>query len=485
MKTFLLIAILTFAAWTLQAQDDSTHIETPHAEAPQEPVNVPVVTKVADKLEWYGSLLTDNRYNFNKHVNTFAREEYRLSLTPVFKTNRTAFRGDIWVRTLNYPVVTSYTALSDINTLRRLDIDIREAYFDVYDFLIKGLDLRAGRQRIAWGSADRLNPTDNLNPYDFEDLWDFGRHLGSNSIKLSYYVSDLTFTGVFIPVFTPSLAPEGSLIDAFMPEVAFPASVVNNNSIIYLKYNSITDTLVLPEKNIGNSIFGFKVEKPFGNFNTSVSFVRGRDILPAPVKTSITPLILAGDTMTINVRSQLLYPRMDIIGFDFAGSLFNMGVWGEAALFFPEKITNNTTMSLLGLTLLEEDSVTVDDKPFVRFAAGLDYTFSNGAYLNMQYLHGFVHEKGKDLNDYYIVALNYPVLNGKLTLSPINACLQVDDYSDFMNKHALIYMPEISYSGIDNTAIALGMRLIDGNRNTGFGRLGRQDEVFVRLKYSF
>jgi hypothetical protein len=41
------------------------------------------------------------------------------------------------------------------------------------------LELTVGRQRIAWRTADRLNPTDNINAYDLEDIWDFGRHHGS------------------------------------------------------------------------------------------------------------------------------------------------------------------------------------------------------------------------------------------------------------------------------------------------------------------
>jgi len=58
-------------------------------------------------------------------------------------------------------------------------LQLREAYLDLNGLLHSSIDIRIGRQRIAWGSADRLNPSDNLNPQEFEDFWDFGRHTPS------------------------------------------------------------------------------------------------------------------------------------------------------------------------------------------------------------------------------------------------------------------------------------------------------------------
>ncbi len=469
----------------LMAQNDTLVTEV-GTEANEVTEISPVVSNATPALKWNGSFLTDNRLNIYNGKNHFSWEEYRLSLAPEISIgNRSSFKSELWVRSLNYARLNSYSQLSAKEYIQNIDADLREAYFEVYGFLSPALDIRIGRQRIAWGTADKLNPTDNINAYDMEDLWDFGRHLASNSIKAVYYLHDFTFTGAFVPVYTPTLAPDSSLVTALMPDFNLPASVMNNSSLLYLKYNNITDSLILPERNIENSIFAFKIEKPFGNFNTSVSYTQGRDILPSPFQTDIKPLSLNGDTITIDVRSQIKYPRMRIVGGDFAGSVFNIGIWGEAALFIPEKITNKTSMKLMGLTLMEQDSVTVDDKPYVKVAAGFDYTFKNGWYLNMQYLHGFVHEKGNDLNDYYVLSLNCPLFNEKLKLSPANACLVVDDYNDIQNRYAVIYMPELTYSGIDNAQFSIGVRIIEGSSKTSFGKLSNRDEVFLKMKYSF
>jgi len=477
MKKIASFLFLGFIYFSLSAQNDSISYED---NIPTAPTYTP-----ANVLQINGNIQTDNRFNIYKNNKTFSREEYRLSFFPEYKTNRTAFKSELWVRTLNFPTVNSYTGLSDKNLIQKIDFDIREAYFDVYDFLISGLDLRVGRQRIAWGTADRLNPTDNLNPYDLEDIWDFGRHLGSNSLKLSYYLNDFTFSGVFIPTFTPSLAPDESLIQAFMPEINFPSTIVNNNSILNLKYNNMTDSLMVPSRSINNTIFGLKIEIPISTFNTSISYMYGRDVLPAPQNTTIKPVSLIGDTLKIDILSQIVYPRMKVIGADLAGSLWNIGVWAEAALFMPEKITNTTSMSMAGNILMQTDSVTVDNKPYIKVAAGFDYTFSNGWYLNTQYLHGFIHEKGKELTDYYVVSLRCPLFRNKITLSPANACLQIKDYKDLQNNYAFVFMPEISYQGIDNVNFIMGLRLIEGSNKTAFGKLRNNDEVFMKLKYSF
>ena len=59
---------------------------------------------------------------------------------------------------------------------------IREAYLD----LSHGpLDLRIGKQIIAWGRADRINPTDNLTPRDYTLLVpdDDDQRLGTPAVK--------------------------------------------------------------------------------------------------------------------------------------------------------------------------------------------------------------------------------------------------------------------------------------------------------------
>jgi hypothetical protein len=145
----------------------------------------------SDNIKWGGYLQTDNRLRL-KGDNDFSWHEYRLDLkTEVKPIEKAHFYSEVWLRSLGFPTVENSADLVSKDKVSPLNLDLREAYVDLYGFLFDNLDLRIGRQRIAWGTADKLNPTDNLNPDDLEDIWDFGRHLGSDGLKASDLYSDI------------------------------------------------------------------------------------------------------------------------------------------------------------------------------------------------------------------------------------------------------------------------------------------------------
>jgi hypothetical protein len=59
------------------------------------------------------------------------------------------------------------------------------------------------------------------------------------------------------------------------------------------------------------------------------------------------------------------------------------------------------------------------------------------------------------------------------------------DFSDIKNNYAFVYMPEISYKPVEDCEISIGLRLIDGKEETNFGMMKEDDEVFLKVKYSF
>ena len=65
------------------------------------------------------------------------------------------------------------------------NIRVREGYL-AYD--TSALSVRLGRQIVAWGRADRINPTDVLSPKDFTLLSydDEGQRTGIDAMKLRY-----------------------------------------------------------------------------------------------------------------------------------------------------------------------------------------------------------------------------------------------------------------------------------------------------------
>ncbi|MBW2332180.1 MAG: hypothetical protein JRF08_01610 [Deltaproteobacteria bacterium] len=424
-------------------------------------------------VKWNGYLQTDNRLQL-KGDNDFSWQEYRLDLkTEVKPIEKAHFYSEVWLRSLSFPTVQNSADLVDKNKISPLNLDFREAYVDLYGFLFDNLDIRIGRQRIAWGTADKLNPTDNLNPDDIEDIWDFGRHLGSDALKASYYLRDWTFEAVYIPIFTPAVLPRGDLASALSPSMELPTG---------LTLRDLTDTIIMPTNNFKeSSITGVKILNNFFGYDFSLSYVYGRDDLPLTRKVTFTPTDKSGE---IDIASELIYPRMHIAGIDMAGAIANIGVWAEVAVFFPEEVKMTTDLSALGMGI--QEAIALDDKPYVKYILGADYTFKNGIYINGQYLHGFIHEKGNDnLEDYFMFGLEKKFFNDKLKIIPIGGGIEIKDFKDIENNYALILSPEIAYFPVDDAELTLGIRLIDGKGTTAFGRVKDKDELYFKVKYSF
>jgi hypothetical protein len=88
---------------------------------------------------------------------------------------------------------------------------VREAYIEYENGPLR---IRAGQQIIAWGRADRINPTDNLSPSDFTFLSqeDDEQRQGIAALSVqAKFTGPWSVTGIYVPRFTPHVVPVGSL----------------------------------------------------------------------------------------------------------------------------------------------------------------------------------------------------------------------------------------------------------------------------------
>lgn len=427
-----------------------------------------------EPFNFYGELMVDNRFRLSKgHEWSWNENRLDLNLEKRFHGKAKVY-GDIWLRSFGFPLLTSTDQLFNKDLTSPYNLEIREAYASLYGFIFKNLDVTIGRQRIAWGTADRLNPTDNINAYDLEDIWDFGRHHGSDGIRLDYYVKDFKIEGIYVPFFRPATLPMGDWSEAFVPDIQIIAPVTINYA---------GDSLIMPENNLReNSSYALKVAGFLGGFDFSFSYLYGREGLPMPQTNIVYPTETPG---MLEVKSELYYPRINVFGFDMAGAIGSVGVWGEAAVFLPpEQVIMQTDLSAIGMPPM--DSLILDDKPYVKFVAGADYTFRDGSYLNFQYLHGFIHERGaKNLDDYFMVDYEKAFLNDKLKIKPLTGGFVVGDWKNMKDNHVVMYMPSISYLPVSVAEITLGIRWIDGQGDNVFSNVADKDEFFFKVSYKF
>ncbi len=193
------------------------------------------------EVEINGYILSDIRLFSQKNYKFYWNEnrfDLKLKASPLEEAQ---IYVEFWGRSFGFPEVRTSTDLmrQEKDKVSPWSLSFREAYVDLYGFLTPNLDIRIGLQRITWGTGDKLNPTDNLNPDDLEDIWDFGRHLGSHAVKASYYLGDYTLTAVFIPIFTPATLPIEEWAGAFSTPVELPPG---------LSLRNLSDRVITPEK---------------------------------------------------------------------------------------------------------------------------------------------------------------------------------------------------------------------------------------------
>ncbi len=425
-----------------------------------------------------GYIQTDNRIQTKS--NKFTWNENRLNLRlEGAPSDKYHYFSEIRLRGFGFPATSRFSDLQmqEKNKVYPWGLEFREAYVDLYGFGLKNLDVRIGRQVIAWGTADALNPTSNISPDDLEDIFNFGEKLGTNAVNASYYIGDnLTINGVYVPVFTPATLPFGDFADAFSAPMDLPPGMV---------VRRLSDKIILPERKPSESSqIGLKASTNLLGYDLSLSYFKGRDDLPILSKATITPVDMIG---TVDITTELIYPEMQVIGGDFAGSIGSVGIWGEGAVYMPEEVTM-TTIAPSPITGQMETTQTValDDEPYCKFVLGGDYTFKNGLYFNGQYLHGFLHERGKDeLNDYFTFRLEKTLLNDKFKIVPIGGAVAINDWDDVKNNYGLVYAPELSYFPSDNVELNIGSFIIDGKGDNMFGMIKGLDEIIFRLKVSF
>ena len=430
---------------------------------------------LAAQVHLGGDLETYNRYWVHADSGRWTWNENRLQLQlEANPAENLHLYGELRLRAFGFPRI---TGISDLQRQQKdrvypWALEIREAYADLYDFLVPGLDLRLGRQVIAWGTADKINPTSNLSPYDYEDFFDFGAKLGVNALRAIYTRDPWSLEVDVVPVFTPATLPPAEWSGAMMPLAPSqlpPLTVLRNTHF----------AVATPEPTAENTQVGVKLGTTLADWDLSVSYYRGFDGLPLADTIRFVPV---DTTLLSDLEAHLVYPRIQVFGADLAGSFRSVGLWAEGALVVPETFVQ--VIYPAWQPLLVKD--TLLKKPYLKFVLGGDYTFKNGLYVNAQYIHGFLHERGPDsLRDYFVVRLEKRFHNDEVTLAPLTFAAEVADWDAPGDHYGYAWIPELKYAPTDNLEIRLGAFVLDGKPGTLFGRMKTHDEVFLRIKVSF
>lgn len=335
-----------------------------------------------------------------------------------------------------------YSDIKEIDNLtlrERVDpyrFEANSAYIDIYNILPR-LDLRVGRQVVVWGAADKFNPTANVSPLDFSDPLLFGKALGNNMLRADWNpIGDWTITGVVVPIFRPNQLPRSApiaLLDPTRPLSVQDDSVQRSVTILTpppAGISSLTAAPVIPEVSLNNVQYALRVAGRVLDQDVSLSYYHGRFAFPVPSLGIVT-----SNGPKYDVEIGLVYPRMDVLGFDIAGTipkLAGMGYWIEGAVIFPQEVTYALYKDA-GMLHQEERFTPVawdpespraakaepwdiggsgnylktppgmrplinSTQPFAKLTIGGDLSIGSHVYVNIQYVHGFFDEFGAGWN---------------------------------------------------------------------------------------
>jgi hypothetical protein len=389
-----------------------------------------------------------------------------LSFIPVKSRNFDSKIG-FELRANGFPKLTSANQLDQPSLFEPIDILLGEAYFRVYD-AIPGLTLTAGRQLVHWGTADAINPTNNIVAPDYSDptIWDAKRPAWL--IDADYNpISSFGFELIAKPIFEPALTTPKSwfwienlptteqlrqgLITSFINQGldSLTAKMIASNYTI-----TINEDFQMPKNTLKNMSFGGKIKTHFSVFDMSGSLFRGYDFLPYVIPiTTINP-----KTNTLDFVAQERYPRKTVIGGDIAGNLFDIGVWAEA------------TYSIY------DDSLPKDKLAFI---AGADYSFK-GFYANLQFLYGqfplVMTQLDSDLN-FVLGALERKFFDDRLLL-------RASGIVDVTNG-SFGFLPVVRWMPVNGAEIEIGGLVFGGKEGSAFKPLENIKEIFFGVRYQF
>jgi hypothetical protein len=319
--------------------------------------------------------------------------------------------------------------------------ELREAFVDVR---FGQLDVRLGRQIIAWGRADGVNPTDNLTGEDLTLLApdDDDRRLGTTAVRASYYLGDVSVTGLWLPEFRGLRFP----LPPAPPGLSF-----------------VRDVREWP-----GDQWAVRVEQTGRAVDWSASYFDGRDLFP--------DLGLDDDAP----RIRLTHHRVRIAGADMAANIGRFALRAEGAYVETEDATGDDPFT---------------KNPFVFLVLGGDRTFREYLNLNVQYLYRFV--VAYQTAPPAIVASQQAVLNSQARRVQHGMSFRVAHKwlretleaecaaAAFFGPRGLDIRPKISYAVTDHWKVLVGAEVFRGESSSVFGLLRPNTTTYLEVRWSF
>ena len=229
--------------------------------------------------------------------------------------------------------------------------DLRELYFAFYP---EWGEVKLGKQIHSWGAADAINPTNNLNPYDYYYMFKVGAgtKVGVFSLSSTYYSDSFQIEIIVNPYFNKNRIP--------YDEDDFPLAPDNEPAIRYSPNEEVE--------------VGLKLQTSLTNSDISLYFFSGNDRSP-----SLYTGIISAESST-DLAMDLGYRKTTMLGSDYVTFVGDFTVRAEGALYNTKTDPKNNVELGSNIFVFTEDVI------YSQYVLQLEYTTQNDLMLSGQFI---------------------------------------------------------------------------------------------------
>jgi len=316
------------------------------------------------------------------------------------------------------------------------------------------MDVKLGRQILTWGTGDYIFIND-LFPKDYVSFF-IGRDdeylkVPGDALKVSLFFDAINFDMVVIPFMEPDISVTGRRISFFDGLGGMVAG------------EDAAREFIEPRETIGNMELALRAYRTIGRTELALYLFRGfykepRGILSAP-------------------KREFFYPRLHVFGMSARGPVLG-GIGNFEIGYYDSREDRSGSDPMV-------------ENPSIKYLAGYTRDLGGDASLGLQYeveemLHHASYRKGLASGDPVRDEFRH-LLTMRLTKLFNAQTIETSLFVFYSPSDMDAYLrPNSSYKVTDNWKVTAGANIILGkNEFTDFGTFRRNDNIYMRVRYSF
>lgn len=427
----------------------------------------------AASLGWL--LQSDLRYRLDNGSLNMGRALLQMQLDQAFSTT-----GACSARTRVYYHSAADSLHPEPDHSNQVEVELKDAYIDLFAFPFSGWQLRIGKQRINVGRSDFFRQLDVINPPDLSDELRFDERVPTWLLRLKWE-----------PVFDTAVelfcGPGGETV-RYGP-TADPYAVYNREIATGLLQQTgtvwnLANTIDLPSPDSGQITWGLRFSARIAGWGLTLLWASRMQPFPLPVEVDLASTNAAGSIVYRSAREHVL-------GLGLSGELLGLGIRGELALH-----KHPATDMVIRLDSVElERSNLVGGDWFLLWSLGIDYQVpGKGPYCNLEFSRGFLGElpnqDGKGVNHYAVLSVEQKLAADRVKLAlslgfEFDLLGRTGVWERFVRHTAWFSGPSCTLSLGDNLELEAGCFIINAPAPTSFARGGYGSLAYLRSTGKF